>query len=90
MKSLSQCRPRLSVDHAVMEALVQFADGHEVCDPSLYELSQITGFSRRSVCRAIKDLMTRRVLVFSHRYAADGCQLSNEYLLIDGAGEIPK
>lgn len=86
MNSLSRRRP--SVAHAVMEALVRFADGHELCDPSLHELSQLTGFSRRSVCRGIKELTTRRVLVFSHRFSTDGRQLSNEYLLIDEEGDF--
>ncbi len=79
MKS-SHRRPfRPSVDQAVMEALVWFSKGHAACNPSLYEISKLTGFSRRAVCRAIQDLKNRRVLMLSHRFASDGRQLSNEY-----------
>lgn len=83
MKNLPQCLPRPSANHAVMEALIRIADGREACNPSLFELSLATGFSRRSVCRAILDLTHRGELVFSHRFAPDGSQLSNEYFLIE-------
>lgn len=83
MKSSNQGQSRPSVAHAVMEALVQVADGGEVCNPSLFELSQATGLSRRSVCRAIHDLTVGGTIVFSHRFAPDGRQLSNEYHFVD-------
>lgn len=64
-----------------MEALVRYLNGHVACCPSLAELAEVAGFSRRAICLAIKALRNRRILVVSHRFAGDGRQLSNEYRL---------
>lgn len=64
-----------------MDALIRFSNGYAVFYPSLEELSEAAGFSRRAICRAIKDLKSRRMLMSCHRFASDGRQLSNEYCL---------
>lgn len=84
MISVNRARSKSSVDQAVLDAIVRFCSGSSVCHPSLYELSEAAGFSRRAICRAIKDLKNHGVLVLSHRFAGDGRQLSNEYFLAEG------
>lgn len=85
----SRRRFRPSLHRSVMDALVRFSDGQEVCDPSLFELSEASGYCRRSVCRAIKDLIARQAVVADHRYAEDGRQLSNQYrLILTHAGNV--
>lgn len=81
MNCLKQTDGRSAVEHAVMEAMIRFSRGHATCCPSLAELSDVAGFSRRAICLAVKALRNRRILVVSHRFAGDGRQLSNEYRL---------
>ncbi len=48
---------------------------------SLRDLSHVTEYSKRSVVRAIKDLVECQVLALEHRKAADGANLRNRYNL---------
>lgn len=85
MSSLSRPRSRSTVGQSVVEALVQFSNGHPACYPSLDELSRAAGISRRAVCQALQDLKKCRVLMSSHRFASDGRQLTNQYRLVGDA-----
>ena len=66
---------------AVLDVLRSFANPDGVCELSLREMSRVAGYSKRSICRAIKDLGECKVLLVKHRQKADGTSLRNEYTL---------
>lgn len=74
-------RSRHPLHEAVIVALFQFADHQGICQPSIRELSDATKYSKRSVVRAIQDLVACEVLMVEHRQAADGASLRNIYKL---------
>lgn len=65
----------------VFATLYKSANPDGVCDMSLRDLSHVTEYSKRSVVRAIKDLVECQVLALEHRKAADGANLRNRYNL---------
>ena len=69
----------------VLEALHQLSNPRGVCYASICELSAETGYSRRSIRRAIKDLIMHRMVEVLERHERDGSQLSNQYSLIGEA-----
>lgn len=55
-----------------------------ICQLALHDISRATGYSRRSIIRAIKGLVARGAVVVRHRYASDGTQLCNVYRVTGG------
>ena len=67
----------------VLSVLLQYCGQQGLCDPSLRELSHAAGYSKRSVLRAIHDLVRCQVLIVERRHKADGTQLRNLYRLAE-------
>lgn len=74
---------------SVLVALANRADEDGQCWPGLDDLEQRTGWNRRSIQRAIKDLQERGLLVASFRFKPMGGQNSNLYRLACSPTFIP-
>ena len=66
---------------SVLVALANRADEDGQCWPGIDDLEQRTGWKRRSIQRAIKDLQARGLLVTTFRFKSFGGQNSNLYRL---------
>lgn len=66
---------------SVLVALANRADEDGQCWPGIEDLEQRTGWNRRSIQRAVKDLQARGLLVASFRFKPLGGQNSNLYRL---------
>ena len=74
-------RSRPPLFEAVLVTLSRFSNPNGVCDMSLRDLSHVTQYSKRSVCRAVRGLAECQVLFVEHRQKADGTSLRNLYRL---------
>jgi len=74
---------------SVLVALANRADEDGQCWPGIEDLEQRTGWNRRSIQRAIKDLQDRGLLVASFRFKPMGGQNSNLYRLACSPNFIP-
>lgn len=71
----------------ILMALADAADDVGVCGPSLRRIASKCLVSERTVQRALKDFEDRQLLSVSRRFARDGRQKSNSYLL--AVGRVP-
>lgn len=65
----------------VLLALADHADDDGVCWPGLKGLVQKTGLTMKTVRKHISGLVSKEIVVCTHRYRPDGSQTSNLYRL---------
>lgn len=64
---------------AVLHALERPAGNRRECSPSLRDLSHTTGFSKKSVLKALRRLASSGLLVITPQFADDGGRAPNRY-----------
>ena len=85
---------------SVLVALANRADEDGYCWPGIEDLEQRTGWKRRAIQAAIKDLQERHLITISPQFKSTGAQTSNLYRLAcpevlatrrngEGAGRAP-